>query len=218
MQFVGTLSTALYAAVTMTLVFYILKKTIGLRVTPKEEIMGLDITEHGLPSAYADFLPTAPGSFGDDSEIPEIDVTDLRSKELAPVLHDAPSVATHRYTKITVICNQERFSVLEAALNQIGVTGMTVSSVLGCGVQKGKIGQYRGVELPINLLPKMKVEIVVSTVPPELVVAAAKRALYTGNPGDGKIFLTDIENVIRVRTDAEGVAALTGRDEEPAAV
>lgn len=123
-------------------------------------------------------------------------------------------MAEHKYTKITVICNQERFSVLEDAMNQIGVTGMTVTSVMGCGVQKGKVGQYRGVELPINLLPKMKVEIVVSTVPPELVVAAAKRALYTGNPGDGKIFLTDIENVIRVRTNAEGVAALTGRDEE----
>ncbi|MCR5784027.1 MAG: ammonium transporter [Eubacterium sp.] len=217
-QIIGTCSTAIYAAITMTIVFYILKKTVGLKVTAKEEIMGLDITEHGLPSAYADFLPTAPGSFGDDAEVPEIDVTDLRSQSLSPVIPQGASMAEHKYTKITVICNQERFSVLEAALNQIGVTGMTVSSVLGCGVQKGKIGQYRGVELPINLLPKMKVEIVVSTVPPELVVAAAKRALYTGNPGDGKIFLTDIENVIRVRTNAEGIAALTGRDEENVAV
>lgn len=213
-QCVGTFSTAIYAAITMTIVFIILKHTVGLRVTAKEEIMGLDICEHGLPSAYADFLPTAPGSFGSDAEIPSIDVTDLRNLKINPVIPEGASMAEHKYTKITVICNQERFSVLEDALNQIGVTGMTVSSVMGCGVQKGKVGQYRGVDVPINLLPKMKVEIVVSTVPPELVVAAAKRALYTGNPGDGKIFLTDIENVIRVRTNAEGVAALTGRDEE----
>jgi Amt family ammonium transporter len=97
-------------------------------------------------------------------------------------------------------------------MNQIGVTGMTITNVMGCGVQKGKTGQYRGVDVPMNLLPKMQVDIVVSTVPPELVVAAAKRALYTGNPGDGKIFLYDVENVVRVRTNEEGIAALTGAD------
>jgi Amt family ammonium transporter len=211
-QCLGIVSVGGYTIITMTIVFLILKHTIGLRVSAKEEIMGLDITEHGLPSAYADFLPTAPGSFGSDAEIPEVDVTDLRHAELSPVIPAQGKADTGRYTKITIVCNEERFSVLQSAMNQIGVTGMTITNVMGCGVQKGKTGQYRGVDVPMNLLPKMQVDIVVSTVPPELVVAAAKRALYTGNPGDGKIFLYDVENVVRVRTNEEGIAALTGAD------
>jgi Amt family ammonium transporter len=211
-QCLGIVSVAGYTIVVMTIVFLILKHTVGLRVSAKEEIMGLDICEHGLPSAYADFLPTAPGSFGSDAEIPEVDVTDLRTSKLAPVLPADGKAALGRYTRISIVCNEERFSVLQSAMNQIGVTGMTITNVMGCGVQKGKTGQYRGVEMPMNLLPKIQVDIVVSTVAPELVVAAAKRALYTGNPGDGKIFLYDVENVVRVRTNEEGVAALTGPD------
>ncbi len=211
-QLLGTICIASYTAVAMFLVFFILKKTIGLRVSAKEEILGLDITEHGLPSAYADFLPTAPGSMGEDSEIPSIDVSDLRTSQLPSVQPADLHAAAGRFTKITVICNRERFGVLEDAMSQIGVTAMTIANVMGCGVQQGKTGQYRGVEMPMNLVPKLQVDIVVSTVPPELVVAAAKRALYTGNPGDGKIFIYDVENVIRVRTNEEGIAALTGRD------
>jgi Amt family ammonium transporter len=211
-QCLGVVSIAVYTIVVMTIVFAILKHTIGLRVDANEEVMGLDITEHGLASAYADFLPVSSGTLGSNYEGHDhIDVTDLRSAKLSPILPEKAQ-ADGRYTKITVICNEERFGILRDVMSQIGVTGMTVSHVMGCGVQKGKSGQYRGVEVAMNLLPKIQVDIVVSTVAPELVVEAAKKALYTGNVGDGKIFLYDVENVVRVRTNEAGVAALAGAD------
>lgn len=137
-----------------------------------------------------------------------IDVTDLRGKSLPSVLPEEKEGPQKRYTKITIICKEDRFSLLRDAMAQIGVTGMTVSHVMGCGTQKGKVGQYRGVKMSMNLLPQVQVDIVVSTVLPELVVAAAKKALYTGEYGDGKIFLYDVENAIRIRTDESGIAAL----------
>ena len=137
-------------------------------------------------------------------------VEDLRKEKLAPVLPEDRAESAGRFTRITVVCKEEKFALLRNAMNQIGVTGMTVSHVMGCGLQKGKSGQYRGVEMSMNLLPKLQVDIVVSTVAPELVVAAAKRALHTGQYGDGKIFLYDVENVIRVRTGEEGYDALVG--------
>ena len=205
-QVLGVVCIAAYTAVAMTIVFTILKHTIGLRVSAEEEIMGLDIAEHDLASAYADFLPISATTMGGVTT-ETIDVTDLRDKKLAPVIGGAKE-ASGRYTKLTIMCKEDRFAILKDAMSQIGVTGMTVSHVMGCGTQKGKTGQYRGVKIDMNLLPQLQVDIVVSTVPPELVVEAAKKALYTGEYGDGKIFLYDVENVVRIRTNETGIAAL----------
>ena len=205
-QVLGVVCIAAYTAVAMTIVFTILKHTIGLRVSAEEEIMGLDIAEHDLASAYADFLPISATTMGGVTT-ETIDVTDLRDKKLAPVIGDAKGTGG-RYTKLTIMCKEDRFAILKDAMSQIGVTGMTVSHVMGCGTQKGKTGQYRGVKIDMNLLPQLQVDIVVSTVPPELVVEAAKKALYTGEYGDGKIFLYDVENVVRIRTNETGIAAL----------
>lgn len=205
-QVLGVVCIAAYTAVAMTIVFTILKHTIGLRVSAEEEIMGLDIAEHDLASAYADFLPISATTMGGVTT-ETIDVTDLRDKKLAPIIGGAKE-AGGRYTKLTIMCKEDRFAILKDAMSQIGVTGMTVSHVMGCGTQKGKTGQYRGVKVDMNLLPQLQVDIVVSTVPPELVVEAAKKALYTGEYGDGKIFLYDVENVVRIRTNETGIAAL----------
>lgn len=205
-QVLGVVCIAAYTAVAMTIVFTILKHTIGLRVSAEEEIMGLDIAEHDLASAYADFLPISATTMGGVTT-ETIDVTDLRDKKLAPVIGGAKE-AGGRYTKLTIMCKEDRFAILKDAMSQIGVTGMTVSHVMGCGTQKGKTGQYRGVKIDMNLLPQLQVDIVVSTVPPELVVEAAKKALYTSEYGDGKIFLYDVENVVRIRTNETGIAAL----------
>lgn len=205
-QVLGVVCIAAYTAVAMTIVFTILKNTIGLRVSAEEEIMGLDIAEHDLASAYADFLPISATTMGGVTT-ETIDVTDLRDKKLAPIIGGAKE-AGGRYTKLTIMCKEDRFAILKDAMSQIGVTGMTVSHVMGCGTQKGKTGQYRGVKIDMNLLPQLQVDIVVSTVPPELVVEAAKKALYTGEYGDGKIFLYDVENVVRIRTNETGIAAL----------
>ena len=205
-QVLGVVCIAAYTAVAMTIVFTILKHTIGLRVSAEEEIMGLDIAEHDLASAYADFLPISATTMGGVTT-ETIDVTDLRDKKLAPIIGGAKE-AGGRYTKLTIMCKEDRFAILKDAMSQIGVTGMTVSHVMGCGTQKGKTGQYRGVKIDMNLLPQLQVDIVVSTVPPELVVEAAKKALCTGEYGDGKIFLYDVENVVRIRTNETGIAAL----------
>ena len=205
-QVLGVVCIAAYTAVAMTIVFTILKHTIGLRVSAEEEIMGLDIAEHDLASAYADFLPISATTMGGVTT-ETIDVTDLRDKKLAPVIGGAKETGG-RYTKLTIMCKEDRFAILKDAMSQIGVTGMTVSHVMGCGTQKGKTGQYRGVKIDMNLLPQLQVDIVVSTVPPELVVESAKKALYTGEYGDGKIFLYDVENVVRIRTNETGIAAL----------
>ena len=210
-QVLGVVCIAAYTAVAMTIVFTILKHTIGLRVSAEEEIMGLDIAEHDLASAYADFLPISATTMGGVTT-ETIDVTDLRDKKLAPVIGGAKE-AGGRYTKLTIMCKEDRFAILKDAMSQIGVTGMTVSHVMGCGTQKGKTGQYRGVKIDMNLLPQLQVDIVVSTVPPELVVEAAKKALYTGEYGDGKIFLYDVENVVRIRTNETGIAALDNEEQ-----
>ena len=213
-QLLGVFVTAAYAAVVIFIVFSIIKKTIGLRCSAEDEIEGLDISEHGLASAYADWVPATSMNI-DDTYAP-IAVTGTTPVEKAVPVVKAPKPEHEgtKYTKITIVCNQSKFEALKAQMSQIGVTGMTVTQVMGCGVQKGKTEYYRGVPLNMNLLPKLQVDIVVSTVPPASVIAAAKSALYTGHPGDGKIFLYDVEDVVRVRTGETGVAALTGPDEE----
>ena len=197
-QLLGIVAIAAFTAACMTLTFFLLKKFVGLRVSKEDEILGLDMSEHGLPAAYADFQLAAPVHTVEDLE--------------PVVITDAAERSGERYTKITIICNEDKFGVLKDAMTVIGVTGMTVSNVVGCGVQKGRSGSYRGVRMSMNLLPKVQVDIVVSTVDPGLVVAAAQRALHSGQVGDGKIFVTDVTDVMRVRTGSMGKKALNDED------
>lgn len=201
-QILGIVAIDVYAAVMMTIVFQIIKHTVGLRASEADELAGMDISEHGLSSAYADFLPIAPAYMGESAG--PVDITGIEPASLSL----AGSSAGGKYTKITIVCSEDRFTVLRDTMAAIGVTGMTVIQAMGCGVEKGKTGRYRGVNVSMNLKPKVKVEIVVSTVDPNLVVAAARKALYTGKVGDGKIFVSDIEDVMRVRTGDTGYEAL----------
>lgn len=173
----------------------------GLRASADDEVNGLDISEHGLESAYADFLPTAPSY---DGEGTGVDISGVKPADI-----DLTATETESYSKVTIITGQDKFLTLKDALAQIGVTGMTVSTVMGCGAQSGKTGQYRGVKTSMHLLPKIQVEVVVSEVDPKLVVAVAQKVLADGNYGAGKIFVSNIENVMRVRTGETGKAALS---------
>lgn len=201
-QLLGVVVILLYAAIFMTVVFQIINHTVGLRASAEDEILGMDISEHGLASAYADFLPAAP-SYAGESE-GAVDLTDVKPAPLA-----IGTSGEGKYTKISIICPEERFGILRDTMNAIGVMGMTVSQVMGCGAEKGKTGRYRGVETTMNLYKKIQVDIVVSTVEPGLVVAAARKALNTEHYGDGKIFVSDVEDVMRVRTGEIGVDALS---------
>ena len=207
-QALGIVAILAWTAVCMIITFFIIKKTIGLRVSSEEEIKGLDSTEHGLPSAYADFAPAVSAlDYGYDEAVA---VTgDVPVAEAVPV-KKVPTVDydTPKLTKIEIVCKESKFETLKAAMMDIGITGMTVSHVLGCGVQKGKPEYYRGVQVESNLLPKIQVDIVVSEVPVRKVIDTAKKVLYTGHIGDGKIFVYDVENVVKVRTGEEGYDAL----------
>ena len=207
-QTLGIIAILAWTAVTMTLTFFIIKKTVGLRVSKEEEIKGLDSTEHGLASAYADFLPTVESlNYGYDEAVAvtgDIPVAEAVSVKKMPIFDDG----TPKLTKVEIICKESRFEALKAAMMDIGITGMTVSHVLGCGAQKGKPEYYRGVQVEANLLPKIQVDIVVSKVPVRSVIETAKKVLYTGHIGDGKIFVYDVENVVKVRTGEEGYDAL----------
>jgi Amt family ammonium transporter len=209
-QIIGVVAVAAWVAVAMTVVFGILKATIGLRVPANEEIEGLDITEHGLASAYADFniMDQLHGvTAHEEGKVPVSQAVTVHTaaKTAAP----KPSDGSHpKFSKVEIVCRQNKFDDLKEALNAINITGMTVTQVMGCGMQKGSSEFYRGVQVDIQLLPKVRVEVVVTKVPVELVVETAKKALYTGNIGDGKIFVYDVENVVKVRTGAEGYSAL----------
>ncbi len=217
-QCLGVVAICTWVAVTMTITFTLIKKTIGLRCSAEEEIKGLDKTEHGLPSAYADFtindtligLPQDErAALGDVPEEMAIPVTQISQPAPVVAAESVAPAAYGAYTKITILANPGRFDNLKDELAKVGVTGMTVTQVMGCGSQKGSTGtKYRGAPILMTLLPKVQIDIVVSTVPVEQVVAATKKALYTGNIGDGKIFIYNVENVIRVRTGEQGVAAL----------
>ena len=210
-QTVGILSILAWTGVTITVTFLILKKTVGLRVDREEEIRGLDSTEHGLPSAYADFVPAVEKlDYGDAAAFAAtVAAVDAPAGEAIPAVKAAaPADGTAKFTKIEIVCKEARLEPLKAAMMQIGITGMTVSHVLGCGAQKGKPEYYRGVPVDADLLPKVQVDIVVSKVPVRQVIETAKRVLYTGHIGDGKIFVYDVENVVKVRTGEEGYDAL----------
>lgn len=210
-QALGVLTVGAWTAVTMTLVFFIIKKTNGLRVSREEEIKGLDATEHNLPSAYADFMPFTALTSGSTPETvpsaPKISV-----EKAVPV--ESYTADNSKLTNVVMVFNPSKFEEMNAAMNEIGVMGMTVTNVMGCGVQKGHIRKYRGVEIEeMNLNPKMKLEMAVSSVPVAKVVDTARKILYTGNIGDGKIFLYDIEDVVKVRTGEHGSDALQGEED-----
>lgn len=208
-QFVGFASVAAWTVVTMVVVFAIIKKTNGLRVTAEEEIKGLDATEHNLPSAYADFVPANVLIASSNISAP------AQSVERAVPVETFTTKTDAVLSKVVMIFNPSKFEELKEAMNEIGVTGMTATNVMGCGVQKGHIRKYRGVEIEeMSLHPKMKLEMVVSAVPVKKVIEAARAVLYTGNIGDGKIFVYDVDDVVKVRTGEHGYDALQGVDDE----
>lgn len=206
----------LLGAALITVVFLVLKKTIGLRVSAEEELKGLDITEHGLPSAYggfafvyddtpADLIAEGSGASPVKEAVP-VEVA-------ASVLEPSAPVGGVKMTRIDILCKMECFEALKRAVFDIGITGMTAANVMGCGEQRGKTeGYFRGAKVEATMLPNMQVSIVVSKVPVSLVVNTARKALYTGNIGDGKIFISNVENVVKVRTGEQGYDSL--QDEE----
>lgn len=210
-QVLGVVAVIAWVAVTMTIVFQIIKHTIGLRVSTAEEVMGLDQPEHGLVSAYADFMPVVPqvlGTKAGEMQAVQAAGAPVAVEHAVPVTRVTDEAGAHKLSKVVIVTKQSKFEALRDALSQIGVSGMTVANVIGCGVQKGATEYYRGAEVDVNLLPKIKMEVVVSAVPVETVVETAKAVLYTGHIGDGKIFVYNVENVIKVRTGAEGFDAL----------
>ena len=207
-QALGVVSVIIYVAVVMTIVFFVIKKTIGLRVDAEDEIAGLDVSEHGLLTAYFGFA-MMPESVPSGNGEPIVVSGDVPEAEAVPV-RKMPSFeeGTPKFTKVEIICKEARLEDLKNAMLSIGITGMTVSHVMGCGIQKGKPEYYRGIQVETTLLPKVQVDIVVSKVPVRTVIETAKKVLYTGHIGDGKIFVYDVENVVKVRTGEEGYDAL----------
>ncbi len=218
-QCAGMLVTALWTVVTIYLAFLLIKKTVGLRVNEEEEITGLDATEHGLPSAYAgfsimDISNTMTMSVNENTNLGNEsyeEASEAKKKAAVPVYKD-PSGALPEFdsgiSKVVIIAKLSRYEVLKRAMNDLGVTGMTVTQVMGCGVQKGAGEKYRGVEIDMTLLPKVKLEVVVSAIPVDDVIEAAKKALYTGHIGDGKIFVYPVSRVVKIRTGEENFEAL----------
>ena len=212
LQLLGFVSVVAWTVVTITAAFFLIKKTVGLRVTREEEITGLDETEHNLPSAYAGFS-MIPEYLEEGEAAPVLVTGDVPVAE-AVTVKKMPSFDDGRpkISKIEIICKEAKLESLKNAMMEIGITGMTVSHVLGCGAQKGKPEYYRGVQIEANLLPKIQVDIVVCTVPVSLVIEAAKKTLYTGHIGDGKIFVYDVEQVVKVRTGQTGLEAMKNYD------
>ena len=210
LQFLGFISVAAWAAVTMTLFFLLLKKVNFLRAEPADELAGLDGSEHGLPSAYADFMPAVDkyAEYGTGDHIVAVTGT-TPVAEAVPVKRE-PSFAGdgHKFTKVEIVFKEEKLYALKDAMSKLGITGMTVSHVMGYGMQKGHTEFYRGVPVETDLRPKVQVDIVVSKIPVRDVIETAKSVLYTGHIGDGKIFVYDVENVVKVRTGEEGYDAL----------
>ena len=223
-QLLGVVSVGAWTAITMTIVFFAIKKTIGLRASEQEEILGLDVTEHGLISSYADFAPSM-----DDASVYGYTKDDAKSVTKvspapAPVAPVEKAVEVNNYskpstdgkpkmTKIVVIFKQQKLQDFIQAMEAIDVKGITVTNVLGCGMQNGQRNYYRGATIEMNLLPKVKAEIAVCAVPVDKVIDSARAALYTGHYGDGKMFIYDIENVIKIRTGEEGYSALQESDD-----
>lgn len=209
-QALGVVSVIAYVAVVITVVFLLLKRTIGLRASAEDEIAGLDISEHGLLTAYAG-IAMEPDTTALDSAVEpmgDVPVSKAVTVEKAAASKPARAEGEPKFTKVEIVCKEARFEKLKNAMMELGITGMTVAHVMGCGQQKGKPEYYRGIPVETNLLPKVQVDIVVSKVPVRSVIETAKQALYTGHIGDGKIFVYDVENVVKVRTGEEGYDAL----------
>lgn len=208
-QLLGLLAIGLWTAATISLAFFTIQKTVGLRVTPHEEITGLDLQEHGLETAYAGFVMETERLNG----VPELqEETAVTAAVAAPAEDAVPAVmmpaAAEGLAKVSIVTSMDKFENLKTELEKIGIGGMTVSNVMGMGVQHGQTTWYRGAQVKSRLLPKMQADVVVSKIPVEDVVAAARRALYTGNIGDGKIFVYPVAQVVRISTGARGAQAL----------
>ena len=208
-----------YVLIVMFLVFKVIDKTIGLRVPAEVEIDGLDIHEHGLASAYAGFSISDANAAAmmpnENTDLGEDDHAKASSKQIdaaVPVVREPAVIHDGIYDtgmhKVSIIAKLSKFDQLKTALNDLGVTGMTVTQVMGCGIQKGTSEKYRGVPVDSTLLPKIKVEVIVSKISVDSVVEAAKKALYTGHIGDGKIFVYNVTRVVKIRTGEEDFAAL----------
>ena len=215
LQLIGFASVAAWTLVTITIVFLVIRATVGLRASQEEEIVGLDATEHGLASAYSGFsiMDVSGAMVMDVNENTSLGVEDYDAasqvqKDAAVKVAQVPMASATGMYKVAIIAKLSRYDKLRKAMNDLGVTGMTVTQVMGCGIQKGAGEKYRGVEMDATLLPKVKVEGVVSKIPVDTVVEAAKKALYTGHIGDGKIFVYNVDKVIKVRTGEEDFAAL----------
>ncbi|MBR2526948.1 MAG: ammonium transporter [Blautia sp.] len=219
MQLGGMLITAAWTVVTIWIAFTIIRVTIGLRVTEEEELMGLDSTEHGLPSAYAgfsimDISTTMMMSVNENTNLGTDryeEASEAKRNAAVPVIRTDGAgipVLDTGISKVVIIAKLSRYDALKRAMNDLGVTGMTVTQVMGCGIEKGAGERYRGVEIDATLLPKVKLEVVVSSIPVDDVIAAAKKTLYTGHIGDGKIFVYPVNRVVKIRTGEEGFAAL----------
>ncbi len=209
-QLLGFAAVAAWASVTMLLFFKALKKADFLRAEPADELAGLDVSEHGLPSAYADFAPAVDkyAEFGVGSEPVVVSGTTPPAEAVPVIREPALRPDGHKYTKVEIIFKEEKLYALKDAMSRLGITGMTVSHVMGYGMQKGHTEFYRGVAVETDLRPKVQVDIVVSAIPVRAVIETAKKVLYTGHIGDGKIFVYDVENVVKVRTGEEGFDAL----------
>ena len=214
-QFVGMFSTAAWTTVSITITFLVIKAVMGLRVSEEEEILGLDATEHGLASAYSGFAimdvsNTLNMSINDNTDLGADSYEEASEiqKNASVKVVTTPMHTESGIYKVVIVAKLSRYDKLRRAMNDLGVTGMTVTQVMGCGIQKGSGEMYRGVEMDATLLPKIKLEVVVSTIPVENVIEAAKKALYTGHIGDGKIFIYSLDNVVKIRTGEEGIAAL----------
>lgn len=208
-EILGVVSVIAWVSIAMLIIFTIIKKTVGLRASQEEELAGLDVSEHGLESAYADFVSMDYTGRADSITNNINGAVPMDSAVPVQVVSSPNATASDvKFTKIEIVTKQSKFEALKNAMDKIGITGMTVFNVLGYGQQGGRTEYYRGVEVDTHLLPKIKVEIVVSKVPVRTVIETAKKVLYTGNIGDGKIFIYDVENVIKVRTGEEGYDAL----------
>lgn len=215
LQMIGFISVAAWTVVTITIVFLVIKAVIGLRASEEEEIVGLDAMEHGLASAYSGFsiMDVSNTMAMEINENTSLGTEDYEAasevqKDAAVKVAQVPIASATGMYKVAIIAKLSRYDHLRKAMNDLGVTGMTVTQVMGCGIQRGAGEMYRGVEMDATLLPKVKVEVVVSKIPVENVVEAAKKALYTGHIGDGKIFVYNVDRVIKVRTGEEDFAAL----------
>ncbi len=211
-QILGVVAVAVYVFIAINIVFRVINATIGLRVTREEEINGLDFEEHGLVSAYADFMmaPDTTAAALEAGKAPEdaVEVPLAKKEEMEKIVPRELPADGHRLYCVTIITSDKRFEILKTAMEAIGITGMTVTKALGYGLEKGQTQMYRGAAVSAKLLPKIRIDIVVSKISPRTVIEVAKKALYTGKYGDGKVFVSTIDNAVKIRTGEEGYDAL----------